>query len=208
MITQLSYDLTIGEEWERLVVVKDQRTHRIRKVTSSAATIQGPGGVPVPIDTSISFEGGITLCLSAAQTYALSPGTYLFDVVANPLGVHSTVAQGTIDVVAIDRVTLLGSEYDTIVHTTGSDTRLTFLWTDTNGSPMPITSATFVVTDSNDAPVIMSSTITYAVAGEILLHIDDVDTTAPGNYNYVVTAMTGTDTHIISSGLLVIDTAI
>ena len=106
-----------------------------------------------------------------------------------------------------------------IIHIIGSDSRFAFLWTDVNGIPIPISAATLTVTardpltdglgnpilDDNNNPILatitLSSELTYS-DGEVRVHIQDTDTTAQGNYGYVVTATSGTDKQVISAGLL------
>ena len=106
-----------------------------------------------------------------------------------------------------------------IIHITGSDSRFAFTWTDSANLPMPISAATVTfydgdpLTDDSNNPILdengnqilvtitLSSELTYS-DGEVRLHIQDTDSTAQGNYGYVISATSGVDKQVISAGLL------
>lgn len=213
-LTQLSYDLTIGEDWERLVVIKDTRTHRIRKVSNASATLKSPDGLLFPLTTSTNFEGGITLCLSALQTYDLSPGTYTFDVVADPWGSSQTVAQGTVEVAALDRITPLeGSPVMTLIVDQYTDFRRRFDWQSADSATMSIVDARMqaknelgtvvldigffnVAPDEGDIGLLDPDKRGYIApldpvldSASFELHISNQLVLAPGRYHYDILAL-------------------
>jgi len=229
-LTQLSYDLTIGEDWERLVVIKDTRTHRIRKVSTASATLKGPGGLVFPLTTAISFEGGITISLTALQTYNLAPGTYTFDVVSNPWGSSQTVAQGTVEVTAIDRITPLeGSPVMTLIVDQYTDFRRSFAWQSADATVMEILDARMVAKDNLGAVVLdigffevapnelsiglldpekrgYITPIDPADGASFELHISDQIVLAPGQYTYDIMAMdAGGDWGKVVEGSLIME---
>jgi len=230
-LTHLSYDLTIGEDWERLVVIKDTRTHRIRKVSSAAAILKSPTGLNYPLTTDTNFEGGITLCLSAAQTYDLAPGTYTFDVVSNPWGSTQTVAQGTVEVQALDRITPLEGGYDMIIQFyQGTDFRQNYTWTDSAGGVLEVADARLQAV--NDLDVVVLDLDFYAVAPDeatialmdpekrgylapktdvsLELHVSEKAVIAPGTYAFdlkVQEAASG-DWDVLSTGTIKVVKAI
>ena len=75
------YHINRGEVWERLIVVKDSWTHRVRKPESAAATMLYEGKKYI-IPHELTWEGGILLSMSEFNTEWLKDGTYPFDVVA------------------------------------------------------------------------------------------------------------------------------
>ena len=77
----LNYSIKRGEVWERLVMIKDRRTRRVRKPTAAAASVL-ISGVAYTIPCSITSEGGVLLEMTPEQTKWLVAGTYPWDAVA------------------------------------------------------------------------------------------------------------------------------
>lgn len=116
--TEINYTVVRGEIWERLIVVKDKRTHRKRVPTEAAATIK-VGTTLYSIPVEITSEGGVLLSLSAGNTEWLSAGEYQWDMVATvsrsalltstPLS-EMLVVYGTLTVVTYDNLTPMASD--------------------------------------------------------------------------------------------------
>lgn len=112
------YKVVRGELWERLILVKDSRTHRKRVPVQVAASVL-VDGVKYVIPTEITSEGGIRLEMTANNTEWFTDGTYNFDVVATvsrsalltstPLE-EKVVAKGTLKVTTYDNITPMASD--------------------------------------------------------------------------------------------------
>lgn len=76
-----NYTATKGVIWERLIIIKDRRTHRKRVPTVANATIL-VNSVKYVIPAEITSEGGILLSLSAENTEWLGAGEFSWDMVA------------------------------------------------------------------------------------------------------------------------------
>lgn len=75
----LNYQIERGELWERLVVIKDRRTHRKRHPTEAKAVVL-IDNVKYTIPSTVSGEGGVLLSLSAKNTEWLVDGAYRWDM--------------------------------------------------------------------------------------------------------------------------------
>lgn len=75
------YTVTKGEIWERLVIIKDRRTHRKRVPTEANATVL-VNDVKYVIPVEITSEGGVLLSMTPENTEWLGAGTYPWDMVA------------------------------------------------------------------------------------------------------------------------------
>lgn len=115
---ETDYKIKRGEDWERLIVIKDRRTRRKRVPTEAAASVR-IDGVDYVLPTEITSEGGVKLSLSANNTEWLSDGTYLWDMVATvsrsalltstPL-TETVVAKGTLTVSTYSNITPMDSD--------------------------------------------------------------------------------------------------
>lgn len=107
-----------GEHWERLILIKDRRTHRKRVPTEAAASIR-INDVDYVIPTEITSEGGVLMTLTPNNTEWLADGTYNWDMVATvsrsalltstPL-TEKVVAKGTITVRTYANITPMDSD--------------------------------------------------------------------------------------------------
>lgn len=108
-------DFTIdrGEVWERLIMIKDRRTHRRRVPTEAAASLRivvgdDAGDYILPCD--ITSEGGVMLSLSPGNTEWLVPGTYPWDMVVT-VSRTPTWTETTEEQTVVVRGTLTVNEY-------------------------------------------------------------------------------------------------
>lgn len=114
----MNYTIDRGEVWERLIVLKDKRTHRKRVPTEVAASVS-IGDTKYVIPTEVTSEGAVLLSLSANNTEWFSVGTYNWDMVATvsrsamltstPLA-ETLVVSGTLTVQNYDNITPMDSD--------------------------------------------------------------------------------------------------
>lgn len=138
-------------------MVKDRRTRRPRKVTSARALMQLAGSTTetYEIDATVSYEGGISLCIPYEDTLELTAGTWNFDIIADYRGLNEPVAKGTIEVSALSNITPLEGGYDMlIIHREGTDFRQRYTWNDSSGSTLVVSDARLMAIDSQAATVL------------------------------------------------------
>jgi len=114
----VNYTLKRGDDWERLIIIKDKRTRRRRVPVEAAASVR-IGALDYVIPTTITSEGGVSLCMTAANTEWMVDGEYLWDMVAivsksalltsTPL-TETVTAKGTITVTTYDNITPMDSD--------------------------------------------------------------------------------------------------
>lgn len=119
--TKIDYTVDRGELWERLVVLKDRRTHRKRVPTEVAASVK-VGDTVYVLPTEITSEGAVLLTMSAENTEWLPAGTYDWDMVATvsrsalltstPLS-EMLVVYGSLTVQTFDNLTPMDSDGQT-----------------------------------------------------------------------------------------------
>ena len=112
------YEMIRGEFFERLIIIKDKRTHRRRVPTEAAATMliapEGEAAYTVVIPTTLNNEGGVLLSLTPDETYDIPEGEWQWDMVvtistsptmlSTPLQEVRPVS-GTITVVSYENIT-------------------------------------------------------------------------------------------------------
>lgn len=76
-----NYTIQKGEVWERLIIIKDKRTHRKRVPTEADATLL-INSVKYVIPVEITSEGGVLLSMTAENTEWLGAGEFAWDMVA------------------------------------------------------------------------------------------------------------------------------
>ncbi len=81
MSQTINYSLQREAVWERLILIKDRRTRRVRKPTKAAACIK-VGLTSYYLPSAITTEGGLLLFLNPQQTKWLADGEYAWDGVA------------------------------------------------------------------------------------------------------------------------------
>lgn len=119
--TKIDYTVDRGELWERMVVLKDRRTHRKRVPTEVSASVK-VGDTVYVIPTEVTSEGAVLLTMSAENTEWLPAGTYDWDMVATvsrsalltstPLS-EMLVVYGTLTVQTFDNLTPMDSDGQT-----------------------------------------------------------------------------------------------
>jgi hypothetical protein len=118
MVQTLTYHVQRGEYVQRLVVVKDRRTHHVAPCTEAVGTLVNSAGDEFELPVEITSEGSVLITMDEAYTTDMTDDLYYFKVVANPyLYVYSmygwivnpptagrtrTVAEGTIEVTTSD----------------------------------------------------------------------------------------------------------
>lgn len=165
-ITQSNYHITKGLPWERLVIVKDRRTHRVLMPTDAWATIKTSNNTKKTVPLYITSEGGIMLYLSAEETRELPEGELPYDVVAvltqrsalaggGWTSVTTPVATGTVLVSSVDLASSLGdSTYMELTLKKGADFRLTLSWLGSDGAVLSITDAYMQAKNSTGTVVV------------------------------------------------------
>ena len=165
-ITQSNYRITKGLPWERLVIVKDRRTHKILMPTDAWATIKTSNNTKKSVPLYITAEGGIMLYLSSEETRELPEGDLTYDVVAvltqrsalaggGWTSVTTPVATGTVTVTSVDLASSLGdSTYMELNVKKGADFRLSLSWLDSDGAVLNVTDAYMQAKDSTGTAVV------------------------------------------------------
>lgn len=162
MTSFVKYSATQGIPWERLIIVRDRRTHRVRRPVQCWARIKTGTLTVAPITTTITSEGGILLSLTAEQTKDLPVGELKFDVMAvmpkyqvltatnfasyevssSTETITEPVARGVLTVSALDTVTSLEeNDQVEIRFKQGEDYRLVYSWTDSDGELVAVQDA-------------------------------------------------------------------
>jgi hypothetical protein len=151
----VNYSVIRGLPWERLIIVKNRRTHRVVKPTDSRSYVATTGNAKVEITTMITKENGILLSLTGEETQDLPLGTLSYDVLATIDGVQRPVAQGTITVTALDTVTPLeDAQAMEIRFKQHTDYRRTFTWKDEYGDVLTVQNAYMQAKDSEGTTVL------------------------------------------------------
>lgn len=152
----LDYTLVQGEPWQRLIMVKDKRTRRARKLGSARSIMRLQGTSDThELDVTISYEGGAMLCITYNQSLDLTPGVWDFDVVGDYRGQNEKISQGTITVEALSTITPLeGGPMITINYDQYTDYRKVFTWQDTDGQTIEVSDARLQAKDTQDAIVL------------------------------------------------------
>ena len=104
-VGHLSYTMTRGLLWDRLVIVKNRRTHRVFKPTEAKCNLALENDVVYEVPVEITSEGGIYLKVLPEDTFDISVGTHDFDILCPVRGYWTVVAKGTLvveDLVLVD----------------------------------------------------------------------------------------------------------
>lgn len=229
MVGSISYKMTRGLLWDRLVIIKNRRTRRVIRPEQARAMID-LSFTKKSIPCEITKEGGIYLRLDPEETLDIPVGTYNFDVAAPIRDYWQTVCKGTIEVSNPDNITPYqdGQQME-IRFKKGEDYRNTFSWYDDDGDLMLVTDAYMQAKDSTGATVI--DLRWYATApseatiegltgnrrgylspfsGETMeLHISNTNTVAAGTYTFdLFVQKTDGDWKFLSGGSVVVEASV
>jgi hypothetical protein len=229
--TFISYTMTRGLPWKRLVIPRITRTHRIKRAEKAKCFAQ-VGNTKIEIPVTISREGGVMLNLEPDQTLDFVAGTCQFDILAFFGDYWLPLAKGTIKVSDLGFITPLeDAQQMEIRFKKGEDYRNSFTWTDDDGSLISITDAYMQAKDANGTTVIDLRWFTAKpseaaigalpgnqrgylapYAGETLeLHISEQNTAPAGTYPFdlfvKVTGVDG-DWKFLAGGTVVIEASV
>lgn len=123
MAQSLTYHLTRGVYWQRVIAPRDRRTHWPAPSTTATAFMQDVNGNRITIPTTIATDGAILLVIDETMSALLAKTEYYFEVTANPFlpqynwgnltpdPVTRTqiVARGTIAVDGVDYTDFIGT---------------------------------------------------------------------------------------------------
>lgn len=138
----INYNLTRGLPWERLLIIKDRRTHRLYAPTDARAYIKTGDLTVAEITTTITTERGVELSLTAEETQDLPLGNLSYDVLATVKGIQTMIARGTIEVSALDNITPLEDALAMEIRFKKyTDFRQAYTWKDSEGSVLTVTDA-------------------------------------------------------------------
>jgi hypothetical protein len=236
MVWYVNYDITRGLPWERLILVKDRRSHRVVTPTAARAYIKTGTNSLLEVATEVTSENGIQLSLTAAQTTDLPTGELAYDVWATcrlyGADVEKQVSKGLVNVSTVDRIT---PEEDSkaleLRYTQKTDFYRTFTWKDSDAVVQTVdgaymqakTAAGATVLDlrwysskpAEGTVIVLSPANTrgYLIAGEAVdttldMHISDANDIAAGSYSYDLFVRDSSgDWDVLAAGTLVVEAA-
>ncbi len=236
MVWYVNYDIVRGLPWERLVIIKDRRSHRVVTPSTARAYIQTSTTSVLEVTTEITGENGVQLSLTAAQTKDLPTGELAYDVFATcklyGADVEKQVSKGLINVSTTDRIT---PEEDSkaleLRYTQKTDFYRTFTWKDSDAEVQSITGAYMqaktsagvtvldlrwyasVPTEATVIALSPANTRGYLIAGAVSgttldMHISDKNDVAAGTYSYDLFVKDSSgDWDVLAAGSLVVEAA-
>ena len=236
MVWYVNYDIVRGLPWERLVIIKDRRSHRVVTPSTARAYIQTSTTSVLEVTTEITGENGVQLSLTADQTKDLPTGELAYDVFATcklyGADVEKQVSKGLINVSTTDRIT---PEEDSkaleLRYTQKTDFYRTFTWKDSDDAVQTVSSAYMQAKNTSGATVVdlrwyaskpnestvialsPANTRGYLIAGETAgttldLHISDKNDVAAGTYTYDLFVQDSAgDWDMLAAGNLVVEAA-
>ena len=237
MVWYVNYDIIRGLPWERLVIIKDRRSHRVVTPSTARAYIQTSTTSVLEVTTEITGENGVQLSLTAAQTKDLPTGELAYDVFATcklyGADVEKQVSKGLVNVSTTDRIT---PEEDSkaleLRYYQKTDFRRTFTWQDSDGDVQTVSDAymqaknasgTVVVdlrwyaTIPAEATIIALSPANKrgylapsATSGATLdMHISDANDVAAGTYTFDLFVKDSVgDWDVLAAGSLVVEASV
>lgn len=226
----VNYSITRGLPWERLIIVKDRRTHKQVKPTEARSFIQTTGLAKKEITVDLTSENGIMLSLSAEETQDLPLGELEYDVLATINDIQRPVARGTIVVTALDNITPWeDSQAMEIRFKQHVDFRRTFTWKDADGDILSVQNAYMQAKDTAGTTVLdlrwyssvpSESTIVAldgnrrgylapASGATLEMHVSDKNTVSAGSYNFDLFVQDSVgDWDCLSTGTVIVEAAI
>ena len=235
MVWYVNYDIVRGMPWERLLIIKDRRSHRVVTPSTARAYIKTGTNSLLEMTTEVTGENGLQLSLTAAQTKDLPTGELAYDVWATcklyGLDVEKQVSKGLINVSTTDRVT---PEEDSkaleLRYTQKTDFYRTFTWKDSDGDVQTVQSAYMQAKDTAGAAVVdlrwyatkpseatvisfspaaMRGYLTTGATGTTLdLHISDKNDVAAGSYSFDLFVQDSADDwDVLAAGTLIVEAA-
>lgn len=226
----VNYNITRGLPWERLIIVKDRRTHRQIKPTEASSYIQTGTLSKKELTVELTSACGIMLSLSAEETQDLPLGNLAYDVLATINEVQRPVAKGTIVVSALDNITPREeSQAMEIRFKQRVDFRRTFTWKDADGGILTVQNAYMQAKNTAGVTVLdlrwFSSTpsegtvvalpverrgyLAPITGGTLEMHISDKNTVSAGSYNFDLFVQDSVgDWDCLASGTVVVEAAI
>ena len=175
MLSFNSYTAVQGLPFERLVIVRERRTHRVVRPLECWGRIRTGTLSVVPLTLTITSEGGILMSLTPEQTKELPVGVLEFDIIAKyyktqslvygSLTAYSTgpggetvtapVVKGTITVSALGTVTSLEEDSQVEIRfKKGTDFRSVYSWTDETGAIVTVQNAILQAKNEADSVVL------------------------------------------------------
>ena len=230
-VRTVNYNIVRGLPFERLLILKDRRTHSMLKPTDSRSFIKTGDTAKMEITTALTSEKGIMLSLTAEETQDLPLGDLQYDVIATVKGIQRPVVAGTISVTALDTVTPLeDAQAMEIRFKQYTDYRRTFTWKDEDGVVISVQSAfmqaktstgttvldlRWYATTPSEATVIgltpanKRGYLAPATGATLELHVSNTNNVAAGSYSYDLFVQdTAGDWDCLSSGTLVVEAAV
>jgi|TARA_B110001454_G_scaffold29618_1_gene28981 hypothetical protein len=236
MVWYVNYDITRGLPWERLLIIKDRRSHRVVTPATARAYIQTSTTSVMEVTAVVTGENGVALSLTAAQTKDLPTGELAYDVFATCKlygeDVEKQVSKGLVNVSSVDRVT---PEEDSkaleLRYTQKTDFYRTFTWKDADAAVQTVTGAymqaktsagvtvldlrwySSVPTEATVIALSPANTRGYLISGAVAdttldLHISDKNDVAAGTYTYDLFVQDSSgDWDVLAAGSLVVEAA-
>ena len=235
MVWYVNYDITRGLPWERLIIIKDRRSHRVVTPSTARAYIQTSTTSVLEVTTEVTGENGVQLSLTAAQTKDLPTGELAYDVFATcklyGTDVEKQISKGLVNVSTTDRIT---PEEDSkaleLRYTQKTDFYRTFTWKDSDGDVQTVQSAYMQAKDTAGATVVdlrwyatkppeatvislspaaMRGYLTTGATGTTLdLHISDKNDVAAGSYSFDLFVQDSADDwDVLAAGTLIVEAA-
>ena len=236
MVWYVNYDIIRGLPWERLVIVKDRRSHRVVTPSKARAYIKTGTSSLMEVTTTITGENAIQLSLNADQTKDLPTGELSYDVFATVklygADTEKQVSKGLLNVSTLDRITPdEDSKSLELRYTQKTDFYRTFTWKSSSDTVQTVQSSYMQAKDASgnvvldlrwyaskptEATVIALSPANkrgYLIAGETAgttldMHISDTNDVAAGTYSYDLFVQDSSgDWDVLAAGNLVVEAA-
>lgn len=226
MISSVEYTATQGLPFERLVMVRNRRTHRVVRPLECWGRIKTGINSVAPLGIEITSEGGVLLKLSADQTKDLPIGALEFDVMAKtykkqslvygslttyssgPSGeiITQPVVKGIINVSALDTVTSLEEDSQVEIRLKkGTDFRSVYSWTDDYGDVVSVQNAILQAKDSDDNVVITINWFATAPSEATIVALPGIERGYFAPFDNATMELHISDSNTIASGTYVYD---